>query len=179
MKIESVDVIPYSRDLVFSTLRDKLVEMVPYLPNIKTIEEKEREDLGDGSTRVFNWWKAKSEIPKVARAIVKPEMLHWNDHAIWNEKSWTVDWRLETNFFTDRVNCEGRNVYRALDDDRTELAIHGELTIDVKNIKGVPRIMAGTIGSGIEKFVVTLIAPNFKTLNKGLIKYLASKEKKS
>lgn len=175
MKIESTDIIPYPRDLVYETLRDKLVEMVPYLPNIETIEEREREDLGDGSIRLLNWWKAKSDVPKVARAIIKPDMLHWKDHATWHQKSWTCDWRLETNFFTDRVHCQGTNTYTEAGDGKTKLEIRGNLEIDAKNIKGVPRLMAGTVGSAIEKFVVGLITPNFKTLNEGLVKYLDAK----
>lgn len=174
MKIESVDVIPYPRELVFRTLRDGLPKLVPHLPNVETIEEREREVLEDGSIRILNWWKADSDVPKVARAVISPDMLHWLDHATWREADWTCRWRLETNFFTDRVDCQGTNVYTALQDGNTELAIQGELTIDAKNIKGVPKLMAGAVGAAIEKFVIALITPNFKTLNSGLIKYLDS-----
>jgi len=109
MKIESVDVIPYERGLVFATLGDELVQLVPYLPNIETIEEREREELGVGSIRVLNWWKAESDIPKVARAVIKPDMLHWKDHAPWHEERWSCEWRLETSFFPERVTCRGMN----------------------------------------------------------------------
>jgi len=59
--------------------------------------------------------------------------------------------------------------------NETELAIRGELEIDAKNIKGVPSLLAGTIGAAVEKFVVALITPNFKTLNRGLVQYLDGK----
>jgi hypothetical protein len=175
MKIESVDVIPYERALVFATLRDELVQLVPYLPNIEIIEEREREELGGGSIRVLNWWKAESDVPKVARAVIKPDMLHWKDHATWHEERWSCEWRLETSFFPDRVTCRGTNTYRVVGAKETELAIRGELEIDAKNIKGVPSLLAGTVGAAVERFVVALITPNFKTLNRGLVQYLDGK----
>ncbi len=172
MKIEVDDVIPYPRTLVFRTLRDEMSKLVPYLPNVDEIVVKEREVKGEGKVRLVNWWNASSEIPTVARAIITPDMTNWTDYALWDEASWTCDWRQETSFFSDRILCQGRNTYTEEPGGRTRLAIRGELTIDVKGIKGVPRLMAPTVGGAIEKFVVTLITPNFKRLGQGLLRYL-------
>ncbi len=70
------------------------------------------------------------------------------------------------------MTCEGRNTYTDLGDGCTTLAIRGDLTIDARQVKGVPRLLAGSIGPPIEKFVVALISPNFKRLNEGLVRYL-------
>ena len=60
MKIESIDVIPYPRELVFRTLRDHMLEMVKYLPNVDEVQVKEREEPEEGTVKIVNWWKAKS-----------------------------------------------------------------------------------------------------------------------
>ncbi len=176
MKIDVVDIIPYPLETVFRTLRDDMVSLVPYLPNVDEIVVKERKELDDGKVEYVNWWRASSEIPTVARAFVKPDMTNWTDFAIWDEREWSCDWRQETAFFTDRIHCSGRNTYRSLGPEETRLVIKGELTIDVKGIKGIPRLMAPTIGAGIEKFVVSLITPNFKKMSEGLIGYLRDKK---
>jgi hypothetical protein len=172
MKIEVVDVLPFPRGIVFRTLRDELSALVQYLPNIDGIEQREREDLDGGRVRILNRWKARSDIPAVARAFVKPEMLEWLDHSTWDPGTWSCAWRLEMGFFTDRIRCAGLNEYVELGPDRTELAVRGDLTIDLQGMKGVPRIMSGQVGSAIEKFVVSLISPNYKKLNEGLVSHL-------
>lgn len=175
MKIEVVDTIPFDRDVVFATLRDELPGLAEYLPNVERIELREREELAGGRIRTLNHWKARAEIPAVARALVKPEMLQWLDHATWDSSTWRCDWRLEMGFVTDRLHCAGTNVYEDLGPGRTELAVRGDLTLDLKGMKGVPSIMAGQIGAALEKFVVSLITPNYKRLNEGLVRYLGAR----
>lgn len=172
MEIKVDDVIPYPRETVFRVLRDEMPGLVPYLPNVDEIVVRDRRDLGDGRVELVNWWRASSEIPAVARAFVTPDMTNWTDHATWDERDWTCSWRQETAFFTERIRCHGRNVYTVLGADRTRLVIRGELTIDLAGLKGVPRLLAPTIGAAVEKFVVALITPNFKKLSAGLIRYL-------
>ncbi len=176
MKIEVVDTIPYPLETVFRTLRDEMDALVPYLPNVDEIVVKERKELDDGAVELVNWWRASSEIPAIARAFVKPDMTNWTDFAIWDERDWSCEWRQETAFFTERIRCAGKNAYRSLDRDRTRLTIRGDLTIDLKGLKGVPRLMAPAVGAGVEKFVVSLITPNFKKLSEGLVGYLRDNE---
>jgi hypothetical protein len=175
MKIEVTNTIPYPRVLVFRTLRDEMTELLPYLPNVDQIVVKQREELGEGRVRLVNWWKASSEIPTVARALVTPEMTNWTDFATWDESAWCCEWRQETSFFTDRISCRGRNTYRELGPERTELSIRGDLDIDLMGLKGVPKLMAPAVGSAIEKFVVALITPNFTKLSDGLVRYLRAR----
>ncbi len=79
MKLEADARISFPRELVYSTYRDRLPELVPYLPNITGITVKSREDEGQVS-KLLNVWDAQAEIPKVAQAIIKPEMASWLDH---------------------------------------------------------------------------------------------------
>jgi hypothetical protein len=174
MKIEANATLSFPRELVFATYRDGLVELVPHLPNIRAIEVLEREDNAAGETgvtRLLNLWRAEGDIPKLAQSIIKPDMVAWDDHAVWNENDWTCEWKVVPKFFTNNIRCQGKNQFVS-DGDKTTLQIRGELDIDAKGIPGVPRLLARKIAPVIEKFIVALLTPNLVTVSQGLEKYL-------
>lgn len=174
MLLEADAPIAFPRDVVFAAYRDRLPELLPYLPNVKAITVQSREDAVGGNparTDLVNLWQGKADIPKVLQSIVKPESVAWIDRAQWDGEAWTCHWAIEPKVFTDNVTCKGTNFYRA-DGDRTVLEIRGELTVDPKGIPGVPRFLAGTVGPQVEKFVVGLIKPNLISTAKGLEQFL-------
>jgi len=174
MKIEADATLSFSRELVFSTYRDRLPDLVPHLPNVRAIEVLDREDDADstpGKTRLHNLWRAEGDIPKVAQTIIKPDMVAWDDHAIWDQNAWTCDWKVVPKFFTNNVTCWGKNQY-VDHGDKTTLQIRGELEIDAKGIPGVPRLLAKRIAPVIEKFIVALLTPNLLQVSSGLEKFL-------
>ncbi|MBH24583.1 MAG: hypothetical protein CMH57_09045 [Myxococcales bacterium] len=177
MKIHVEDTINFPRDVVFTTYRDELDQLATYLPNIDKIEVKEREELDNGSVRLLNIWKASpAEIPSIVRPFIDPSKIAWNDYALWNANDHTCEWRNELNVFTEHVSIRGKNRFEPAGDNAVKIIINGELTVDAKKIPGVPRLLAGRIGPAIEKFVVTLITPNLKEVNRGLEKFIASKQ---
>ncbi|MBI2377135.1 MAG: hypothetical protein HYV07_24250 [Deltaproteobacteria bacterium] len=178
MRIEADARIAFPRELVFSTYRDRLPNLVPHLPNVKEIEVLEREDAakGPGTTRLLNVWHAQGEIPKVAQTVIKPEMLNWKDYALWNQNDWTCEWRVETKIFTENVSCKGKNQFIEKD-GATILQIRGELDIDLRGIRGVPKFLAGTVAPVVEKFIVGLLTPNLLSVSDGLAKFLEAEAK--
>ncbi len=174
-EINIKDTVQADRKTVFATFRDELVELLPHLPDIKSIEVKDRNEPDDDTVKVVNLWKADAaEIPRLAQAFIKPEMLEWTDYASWHADSWTCNWNMEVGFLKEAVTCKGTTTY-AEKGDQTEVTIKGELTVDARKIPGVPRIGAGKIGDVIESFVVRLITPNLTQVNRGLESYLKAK----
>ncbi len=178
MKIESDARIAFPREIAFRGYRDELHKLVPYLPNVKSIEVKESEDAPGGvatRTRKLNLWRAKAEVPAAAQRIIKPDMLAWDDHALWDEADWSCEWRVAPHFFGDRIKCSGKNRY-LVDGQHTILQIRGELTVEAQGLPGVPRLVAGPVASAIERFVVALLTPNLVAVSKGLEAYLRTKQ---
>lgn len=170
MEIKADDWLDYPRETVFRALRDKLPEIAAFLPDIGRIVCKEHSVDGP-RVRFLNEWRASAEIPKIAQAFVKPEMLSWLDYALWNEEDWSTEWRLETRFFKDRVKVGGRNYYTE-EGGRTCVHIRGDLTIDARDFPGVPRLLQNKVAAEMERFIVKLITPNLTSMTKGLRKYL-------
>jgi hypothetical protein len=179
MKLEADARISFPRELVFKTYRDRLPELVPHLPDVQSIKVLEREEAPGGKTgvtRLLNLWIGKAEIPKLAQAVIKPEMLQWDDYAVWDQNDWTCEWRVATKMFTESVKCGGKN--RFIDEGATtKLEIRGNLEIDLKGVPGVPKFLAGSVAPVVEKLIVTLLTPNLLSVSKGLEAFLKSQPK--
>ena len=168
--------LPYSREIVFSHLRDHLGNLVPYLPNVASIEVRERVEPQTGVVELLNLWQAAaSEVPAVVRPFVDPNKLSWNDRATWKAADWSCDWVIEVSFMRDRVRCSGRTVYVAIDEGHTEIRVDGALEVDLKGL--VPRLLVGRVKPKVEGFVVKTIKPNFEKVNDGLKAYLDAQKK--
>lgn len=169
MKISATEVLAFSREKVFTIYRDRLPELARYLPDVRSIEVREREEPGPGRTRFVNEWKADREIPGLAKSFIKPEMLRWMDYALWDESDWSCTWRLELGFFKEHVKCQGRNFFREEDGGRRcRFELGGDLTIDLSGVAGIPRFLAPKVSPTVEKFVVALITPNLTQVSKAV-----------
>lgn len=162
--------LPYARPVVFAAYRDHLVDLVEFLPNIRRIDVTSRKEDGT-KTELVNEWHGGGEIPAAARAVLSENMLSWTDYAAWNEEEWTCAWRIETHSFTEAVSCGGKNRFVEVE-GKTRLEIRGELTIEAAKIKGVPRLLAKTVGKTVEDFLVKKITPNLLSVSDGLRQYL-------
>lgn len=171
MKFNLVDEIPYPRDLVFRTHRDKLVELVPYLANVDRVEVREREEQGD-IVRLLNLWSgSSSDVPAIIRPIVKPELLTWVDKAVWDRGRWRCDWDITLNALPDAVTAKGYNLFQD-EGDETVIQIQGEFTVHPDRIPGVPAMVARTAQGAIERFVIGLLEPNMRLSNRAVEQYL-------
>ena len=178
-KLDIRDSIAYPLETTYPAFRDQLKEAAPFLPNIEDIIVKSYVRTDDKTVKVVNLWKAsEGEVPKMAQAFIKPDMLQWTDYATWNDDEMYVEWEMEVGFLPDAVSCSGRTYYKAKG-DKTEVHIDGELKVDAKKIPGVPRLLAGKLGGVVESFVVTLVTPNLKATNRAMEKFLAQEASKA
>jgi hypothetical protein len=171
VEIRNDTIITHPRELVYHTYRDRLPELVEMLDNIESMTELDRREEGD-TIHLLNEWKAQGEIPKIAQKWIKPEMLRWKDHATWHAKEWTVDWRFEMAFLTDRVHVAGKSYYLERGPSRTELQLRGDLTIDAMGMPGMPRLIARKAGPVVERFVLALVQPNLVKTAHALQRFL-------
>jgi hypothetical protein len=171
MRIHSESLIHHPQERVYEAYRDRLSEIAPYIPDVKEIVVESREDTERGA-KIHNVWIADREVPVFARAFLKPEMLRWDDYADWRDDERCVHWKLALRVFTDQVDCSGTNCFQKVDESTTRVVLEGELDIDLKNIPGVPKMLAGGLKPKIEKFIVSLITPNLERVNESLQQFL-------
>ena len=170
MIISADTYIPFPRPLVYATYRDRLLELVSYLPDVQSIEVKSCVEE-NGLIHFVNEWHGGGEIPVVARAIISEAMLSWTDFATWNESEFTTMWRIKTHAFTEAVHCAGKN--RFMDKNGgTLIESRGELTIDTKQLKNVPQLLVSPVARTVEDFLSKKIEPNLQQVGKGVRLYL-------
>ena len=171
MKIESSDIIQHPVDQVYETYRDEMPQIADYVANISKIEVESREDV-EGGVKLHNVWYALGEIPGIAKAIIKPEMLMWDDFAHWIDDKQYCDWELSTRFFTENVTCTGRSSFYDNGDGSTRVEITGDLNISLRGVAGIPRILQSRAAPQIEKFIVSLISPSLRRVTAGVGRFL-------
>jgi uncharacterized protein YndB with AHSA1/START domain len=162
VEIRSDGTVHHPRPLVFRALRDRLVEIAAFMPNITGIDELERTEEAPGRHRLVNVWHGEGAIPAVARRFVKPHMLRWTDRAVWDEGEWTCEWSQETAFFTDRVSCSGTSRYVEVEPGTTLIEIRGGFELRLQGLPGLPSLLTRRATPAVERFIVGLITPNLQ-----------------
>jgi hypothetical protein len=166
--------VPFPRDLVFTTYRDEIPNLLRFLPNVRAIEVKSRKDNGP-AVEIVNEWRGGGEIPAAARAVLSEAMLSWTDYATWHADTLRCDWRTETHAMKEAIDCMGNNLFLEDGPGKTVIQIRGKLEIDAKKIRGVPGFLAGTVGRTVEEFLGGKIQLNLVETAKGVTKYLEEK----
>lgn len=179
VRFQSCQEIPFPAEEVFALVRDGLPDLVPFLPNVESIELVSREELGPGLVKVVHRWHGKAEIPSVVARFVPVGAVGWTDTAVWDERERSCRWKIEPAFWGGHVRCEGVNLYRSgAGGAGTRLEITGDLQVGTGGIPGVPRLLQSKAAEQIEKFVVRLLTPNLDSLARGVTRFL-EKGKKS
>jgi hypothetical protein len=171
MQINTSSVIRHPRARVYQAYRDELSRIAPYMQNIKEIRVLSREER-QGGVKLHNEWVGKGEIPRAVQSIIKPEMVRWDDWADWDDAGSFCTWKLGLRVFNDSFRCEGTNRFADDGGGRTRVTLSGVLEVNLRDIPGVPRFLAGPIAPQVEKFIIALVTPNLEQVNAALEKYL-------
>jgi len=177
MRIEADAVIPFERELVFSTYRDEMPRFVDYFPNVRSIVVKDRTEDGP-IVKLVNEWTGGGELPEAVHGVVTSKLLSWTDHATWDHEAFECRWDIETHAFREAVSCSGINRFIELDGGRTRLEMTGQIGIDLTRIKGIPDLIAGSVGRKVEQFLVRGITTNLTAVSDALTRYLQDQQKK-
>ncbi|MGQ4648910.1 hypothetical protein [Lyngbya aestuarii] len=169
--------IPFPRPLVFATYRDKLIELIPYMPNVRSIEVKSRHQE-KALVNCVNQWYGGGDIPTGLRTLLSKDMLKWTEYNTWNESEFTLVWSIKTHAFTEAVHCVGKNRFLS-NGEGTSIESRGELKINPHKIGGVPQLLKNRVAGVVEDFLNKKIEPNLLQMRDGVQRYLESKTAQS
>jgi hypothetical protein len=172
MELRAEALIAHPRDLVFRTYRDRLPELLDYLPNVRGIEVQSREEDGP-RVELVNVWHGGGEIPAAVRKFLSDSMLSWTDYALWDESAHTCAWRSEAHSFKEAVDSRGTNHYVERGPGRSAIRIEGRIDVDAAKIAGVPRLLAGQVGKLVEAFLIKQVKDNLQEVARGVERYLS------
>ena len=175
MKFSIIDEIPYPRALVFETHRDKISEIVPYLPNVASVVVEHSEVDGSVVRQINRWTGESHDIPALLRPLIRPEVLTWLDRANWYQDKWMCDWELELAVLPKAITARGYNVFLE-EGEETIIQMNGEFTIHPDRMVGASSILARQIAPAVERFIVGLLEPNLRQGNRAVLEYLEDNE---
>jgi hypothetical protein len=171
LKFSLVDEIPHPRELVFSTHRDKLLELVQYLPNVDSVVTESRIEDGAIVKLVNVWTGATAEIPAPVRPLLRTEHLMWVDRATWDGDRWRCDWEITLSAVPEAVSARGFSTFLAEGSD-TVVQMNGEFLIHPERVRGVPTFVARGAAPALERFIVGLLQPNLRRSNQAVQQYI-------
>lgn len=179
MQFQCTDEVGHDIEEVFKLVRDDMTALVPYLNDVEEIKVLERKDE-PGGIRIVNVWRGStSKAPSIVQKFISPELVTWNDHAFWPKDKRLAEWRLEPRIGGRLFECKGTTeVIPGSGPGRCKIQIKGDLNIYPERLPGVPRLLAGTVRSKIEEFVVGMIVPNLQTMARGVQGYFDDKKSK-
>lgn len=174
MEFEKTSRVSHPAKRILELMIDRMDEIVPFLPNVESIEEREREELPGGRIRIVRYWQgAASNVPSAIRPFVSKEVMGWIDTAIWTPAEYKVDWEMSTTL-SAFYECSGTNYFEPFpgeEDTATQVRVGGELVIHPSKLPGIPSFLGSRLAPQIEKFVIALLTPNMEDLGKGLQAY--------
>lgn len=171
MNLRAEAIVDKPRKDVFEAYRDHLVELVPELPSVRAIEMKRREEKGD-KLEVVSVWHGGADIPAAVRAFLSESMLSWTDNAVWDASDYTCTWRSDSHSFKEAVDSRGKNEFVELGPTRTAIRIQGNIRVDASKIPAVPRLLAGTAGGLVERFLIKQVQDNMKEVAAAVERFL-------
>jgi hypothetical protein len=175
IKISVDSQVSFSRSLVYATYRDKLMELGPYLPNVRSLQLKSRQEA-DQQVRLVLEWHGGGDIPSAARSLLSEELFTWTEYDVWNNNEFTVDWRIETHAYREAVFLAGKN--RFLDQgDLTLVESRAELRIDLSAMHGVLPFLRSQLVHLVEELLAKKIEPNLVQMGQSVQKYLEQTQK--
>jgi hypothetical protein len=172
MDIKTDVTLPFPCERVFTTYRDRLPDLLQFLPNIRGLVIKKREDRDGGEVYLVNEWQGGGEIPSVARSFLSESMLAWTDHATWKQKDNRCEWRTEVHAFPGALLSSGYNRFVELPGGHTRIEFRGTLTCDASKVPGVPKLLARSVNGTVEKLFVGKIGENLAEVGRGIGKLL-------
>lgn len=174
MQLDHTDIIPAPLSVVYSLVKDKLPDIVPYLPSVKRIDKLEEQKLKDNCTRIVNQWYAKVEVPSMVKKFLSEDLFSWKDIALWQDSDTSVSYELESSVGKNLFTARGKNHFKAAKNDTTELRLSCQIEIHAENIPGIPKLMARGIVPTVEKIIEKMLQPNMTSLGEGIRAYLAA-----
>jgi len=167
MHIESEDRLDRPVSDVYPLVRDRLPELLPYLPDVEQIVESSRERTSETRVSVINQWKAKPKVPGMVAKFVPPEVFGWKDTALWKDDETTVEYRLEGFGY----EVDGTTEF-VPDGEGTTIRVTATVTIHPETFK-IPRLVFKKVFPLLEGTIKKAVQPNLTALARGLRAYFA------
>ncbi|MBW3579201.1 MAG: hypothetical protein KY462_15990 [Actinobacteria bacterium] len=150
---------------VWTTMRDRLPELVPMIDDVDQITTLEREELTDDRTRLVNEWQVRQRIPELLRGALPQGELGWIDRNIWDDDSHLCTWQIEPFVLPGAIRCEGSTSYESAMAGRgCRVLFEGSFDLSDDALSALAAPLRRPATRFVETIVTTLIPRNTRSL---------------
>lgn len=166
-KFKIVERFPYPLDVTFDATTKDFDPLQKYVPNVTMIKTEKQEMLDDNREFFLLRFHGDGAIPAVARPVVKPKMLRWNEELVCDHEKYTIEWKIITDYFTEHVHCSGITYYYE-EEKGTRVEVNGTFDITLKRLPGLPDRLVQKAVKIVVPFIGRLAEPNLKDFYKAV-----------
>ncbi|HEX2027939.1 MAG TPA: hypothetical protein VHF25_08070 [Nitriliruptorales bacterium] len=150
---------------VWSTMQDRLPELIPMIDDVASVTVLEREEVGPGRTRLVNEWRARQRLPAVVRDAVQGEVLGWIDHNLWDDQARVCVWNIEPFVLPESIRCQGTTTYEpAMGGRGCRVTFEGTFELADGALSGLAGALQRPVASFVESIVSTYIPRNTRAV---------------
>ncbi len=172
MEFKTVSIIKQPPAIVWATMRDQLPEIVELVDEVDSIVVQSRKKTSDGNLEVINIWTARPQLPDMIARFVKPEMLAWSDIATWDEKTMICNWKIDSHYFREKMDCTGSTKFeKAIGGRGCRLTFQGNIYWD----GSVPMsfgVMDGMVSKALESVIGKMVPGNFQKMASAIERFI-------
>ena len=92
--MELLNRIDHPTEVVYATLRDRLSELVGYIPDLAELKRVSFERSSGSGVEITSHWRASTPIPAVAESVLPKDLFQWTQVALWKDDDRSVEYRL-------------------------------------------------------------------------------------
>ncbi len=173
MEFKSISIVKHPTETVWANMRDHFPQIGELIDDLEYIKVQSVTPQANDILEVVNHWKAAPKIPDFITQYIKPEMMSWTDIARWNEQEQICQWRIESHYFREQMDCTGSTRFEpALGGRGCRLTFAGRIEWEGSPFRSLG-IMDGMISKTIESVMGKMIPNSFRKVTQGVEKYLA------
>src|SRR5437870_2465128 len=111
MNFKTVSIVKFPVEITWQTMLNHLPDIAKDVDDLESIKEVERSNPTDDTTKVISVWCAKPKLPSMVMKYIKPDMLEWDDIALWKEKEKIIEWEIHSHHYYDELQCRGTTAF--------------------------------------------------------------------
>ena len=172
MKFQLTEQTHFDPERMFTTHRDDLQALVPYMSLVERVRAEGREQRADGTLVLTHRWLCTQEaVPSMIRPMIPPNMLVWVGRATWNPHNHTCSWTVDIPGLGPAVSIHGIHSYLP-DGTGTRVELTGDFAIHADKIPNLPPMISGPMVAAIERYITHVIVGVMKAPHQAVIAYL-------
>lgn len=170
---KSVTIVKYPLQPVWTTVRDNLPALVPFMEDVEKIIPLERTMKAGDTLRIDNLWQASPRLLALLKLNINPENLAWVDRAEWRQAAYECHWRIEPRFLPEHIQASGVARYEpAIGGRGTRITFEGQIGAAAPGPVAAPSFLNGAVLQGFEALAGSLIPANLRKLTEAVSVYL-------